>query len=140
MRAQACGPIFMNSVGGRVPTGDGSGSPPGSRRQASSTADRKLATALFGGLLVAQLLTGALMQWNRAFSDEWRTGATFVHDWGYLALTALVIAHIGRAIREPELMTSMTTGGVPLDWAERERPGWAKRVSSSTHAAIDREP
>jgi formate dehydrogenase subunit gamma len=101
---------------------------------------QKLATALFGGLLVAQLLTGALMQWNRAFSDEWRTGATFVHDWGYLALTALVIAHIGRAIREPELMTSMTTGGVPLDWAERERPGWAKRMSSSTHAAIDREP
>jgi formate dehydrogenase subunit gamma len=101
---------------------------------------QKLATALFGGLLVAQLLTGALMQWNRAFSDEWRTGATFVHDWGYLALTALVIAHIGRAIREPELMTSMTTGGVPLDWAERERPGWAKRVSSSTHAATDREP
>ena len=100
---------------------------------------QKLATALFGGLLVAQLLTGALMHWNRPFPDDWRTGATFVHDWAYLALTALVIGHVGRALREPVLMTSMTSGGVPLEWAERERPGWAKRVTSSTHATTDRE-
>jgi formate dehydrogenase subunit gamma len=99
---------------------------------------QKLATAVFGGLLAAQLLTGAVMHWNHPFSDDWRTGATFVHDWAYLALTALVIAHIGRAIREPVLMTSMFTGDVPVDWAERERPGWAKRVTSGTHTVMDR--
>jgi formate dehydrogenase subunit gamma len=88
---------------------------------------QKLATVVFGGLLVAQLLTGALMHWNGPFSDDWRTGATFVHDWVYLALVVLVLGHIGRAFREPELLTAMATGTVPLDWAERERPGWAKR-------------
>jgi formate dehydrogenase subunit gamma len=86
---------------------------------------QKLATALFGALLVAQLLTGLLMHWNHAFSDDWRTGATFVHDWGYLALFALVLGHVGRALREPELLSSMFVGTVPSEWAERERPGWA---------------
>jgi formate dehydrogenase subunit gamma len=88
---------------------------------------QKLATALFGGLLLAQLLTGALMHWNKPFSDDWRTGATFVHDWAYLALFVLVIGHIGRALREPELLKSMSTGDVPVGWARRERPGWAAR-------------
>ena len=91
---------------------------------------QKLATALFGGLLAVQLLTGALMHWNEPFSDAWRTGATFVHDWGYLALVALTVGHILRARREPELLTSMRTGVVPREWAERERPGWAQAVEA----------
>jgi len=81
--------------------------------------------ALFGGLLVAQLLTGALMHWNQPFPDDWRTGATFVHDWGYLALVVLVLGHVGRAFQEPVLLNSMVTGKVPSAWAERERPAWA---------------
>lgn len=89
---------------------------------------QKLATALFGGLFVAQLLTGLLMHWNRSFSDDWRTGATFVHDWAYLALFLLVVGHIGRALQEPVLLKSMTTGTVPTAWAERERQGWARRA------------
>src|SRR3954471_3299081 len=93
---------------------------------------QKLATALFGGLLLAQLLTGAIMHWNASFSDEWRTGATFVHDWAYLALTVLVLGHIGRALREPELLTAMTVGTVPLEWAHRERPGWARTQPTAT--------
>jgi formate dehydrogenase subunit gamma len=95
---------------------------------------QKLATALFGGLLVAQLLTGALMHWNRFFPDEWRTGATFVHDWAYLALFVLVMGHTGRALREPELLNAMTTGTVPVAWAEQERPAWAQRVLDDEHA------
>jgi formate dehydrogenase subunit gamma len=89
---------------------------------------QKLAAALFGGLLAMQLLTGALMNWNRRFPDDWRTGATFMHDWGYLALFVLVMGHIERALREPELMTAMRTGDVPRAWAERERPQWAAQA------------
>jgi len=88
---------------------------------------QKLATAMFGGLLLAQIVTGALMHWNKPFADDWRTGATFVHDWGYLALFVLVIGHIGRAMREPELLKSMSTGDVPVSWARRERQAWATR-------------
>ena len=85
---------------------------------------QKLATVLFGGLLLAQLLTGSLMHWNQPFPDDWRTGATFVHDWAYLALFVLTLGHIGKAFQEPALLNSMVTGTVPAAWAERERPAW----------------
>jgi formate dehydrogenase subunit gamma len=98
---------------------------------------QKLVTALFGGLLLAQLLTGALMHWNERFSDDWRTGATFVHDWGYLALAVLVLGHIGRALREPELLGAMVVGTVPVPWAERERPGWAKKQRTRERASLE---
>jgi formate dehydrogenase subunit gamma len=89
---------------------------------------QKLAAALFAGLFAMQLMTGALMHWNRPFPDEWRTGATFVHDWAYLALIVLVVGHIRHAFREPDLLRAMTTGAVPRSWAERERPEWTRRT------------
>ena len=98
---------------------------------------QKLATALFGGLLLAQLITGALMHWNKPFSDDWRTGATFVHDWGYLALFVLVLGHIGRSLREPELLKSMATGDVPIGWARRERPGWVARELDESRTPVE---
>src|SRR5215831_6281808 len=87
---------------------------------------QKLASALFAALFAMQLLTGSLMLWNRPFADSWRTGATYVHDWGYLALAVLVTGHVLEAIRQPELLRSMIDGTVPRWYAERERPGWAE--------------
>ena len=89
---------------------------------------QKLAAAAFAGLLAMQLVTGSLMHWNQPFPDDWRTGATFVHDWAYLALLVLTFGHIARALREPELLQAMTSGSVTRAWAERERPGWAGRA------------
>lgn len=91
---------------------------------------QKLAAALFAGLFATQLLTGAVMHWNRPFPDDWRTGATFVHDWAYLALGVLIVGHIRHAFREPVLLRAMTTGAVPRSWAERERPGWIRRIAA----------
>ena len=78
-----------------------------------------------------QVLTGSLMLWNKPFSDDWRTGATFVHDWAYLALAVLVVGHIGRALQEPVLLKSMVVGTVPTKWAERERPGSVEREETT---------
>jgi formate dehydrogenase subunit gamma len=97
---------------------------------------QKLATAMFAGLFVMQLLTGSLMLWNKPFSDSWRTGATFVHDWGYLALFVLVAGHVLKAIQEPELLRSMIRGTVPRWYAERERPRWA---TTQLHKQRDKE-
>lgn len=93
---------------------------------------QKLAAALFAGLFAMQLMTGAVMHWNQPFPDDWRTGATFVHDWVYLALGVLVVGHIRRALREPELLRAMKSGVVARSWAEQERPGWARRSPSHT--------
>jgi len=87
--------------------------------------------------LLAQLLTGALMHWNQPFPDDWRTGATFVHDWGYLALAVLVLGHIGRSFQEPVLLNSMVTGTVPSEWAQRERPAWSDRQRTPDHEAAN---
>ena len=89
---------------------------------------QKLAAAAFAGLLAMQLVTGALMHWNQPFTDDWRTGATFVHDWVYLALVVLTVGHIHRALREPDLLRAMTSGRVTRSWAARERPGWSSSV------------
>jgi hypothetical protein len=85
---------------------------------------QKLVTALFAGLFVMQLLSGSVMYWHDPFSAASRTGATFVHDWAYLALAAVVIGHVAKALQEPELMLAMRSGEVSSDWAQRERPSW----------------
>ena len=79
------------------------------------------------------------MHWNGRFPDDWRTGATFVHDWAYLALFVLVVGHLGRSFREPELLNSMVIGTVPVEWAERERPGWAERTLARVGDTKDTE-
>ena len=96
---------------------------------------QKLAAAAFAGLFAMQLVTGALMHWNQPFADDWRTGATFVHDWVYLALVVLTIGHVHRALKEPALLQAMTTGTVTRSWAERERPGWSSSVPDDNIAA-----
>jgi formate dehydrogenase subunit gamma len=93
---------------------------------------QKLLTALLGGGFAVQLLTGALMNWNHPFPDDWRTGATFVHDWAYLAIVVLVAGHIVKAFEEPEVRAGMIGGTVPESWARRARPGWVARRSSAT--------
>jgi cytochrome b subunit of formate dehydrogenase len=90
---------------------------------------QKLLTALFGAGFAVQLLTGAIMHWNKPFPDDWRTGATFVHDWAYLVLVVLTIGHVLKAFEEPEPRAAMIHGLVPASWARRARPGWAARQS-----------
>jgi formate dehydrogenase subunit gamma len=101
---------------------------------------QKLATAIFGGALLAQLLTGSLMHWSQRFPDDWRTGATFVHDWGYLVLFFLILGHIGKALAEPEMLKSMVTGSIPRSWAVRERPGWAAKQKQAQEHERERKP
>ena len=96
---------------------------------------QKLAAAAFAGLLAMQLVTGAVMHWNQPFADDWRTGATFVHDWAYLALVVLTVGHIHRALKEPDLLRAMTSGRVTRSWAARERPGWSNSVPDENVAS-----
>ena len=93
-------------------------------RRASSTEARSWSTALFGGAFAVQLLTGAIMHWNKPFPDDWRTGATFVHDWAYLVLVVLTVGHVLKAFEEPEPRAAMIHGRVPVAWAAKARPGW----------------
>lgn len=70
-------------------------------------AGQKLNAAFVAGALTVMLLTGAVLKWYAPFPDDWRTGATFVHDWTFLALTVVVVAHVVVALRHPESLAAM---------------------------------
>ena len=46
--------------------------------------------------------TGIIMRWFEPFPLDWRTGATFVHDWFAIGLFVAVLGHIGLALADPE--------------------------------------
>lgn len=87
-------------------------------------AGQKLNAAWTAGAGLVMLLTGLIMRYYSPWPLSWRTGATFVHDWTAFAMVAVVVGHVGMALRHPESLASMRTGWVSRDWARRNAPAW----------------
>ena len=85
---------------------------------------QKLNAAFLGASIVVMLATGIMLRWYEPFSLDWRTGATFVHDWLALGIWIAVIAHIVFAFRDPVALRGMTRGSVSAWWACTRRPRW----------------
>jgi formate dehydrogenase subunit gamma len=103
----------------------------GSRGRASMgkfNAGQKLNAAFVLGAIPVMLATGSIMRWFGPFSDDWRTGATFVHDWTALTLLVVVVGHILKAVVEPHAIGSMVRGRVPAAHVERHHPRWWAEV------------
>src|SRR5262249_59654853 len=66
------------------------------------------------------------------FSNDLRTGATFVHDWFAFGIWVAVLGHIFFAIRDPIALGGMTRGGVTPYWARTERPAWYRELTGDT--------
>ena len=62
--------------------------------------------------MVVMLMTGSIMKWYSPFSDSWRQGATFVHDWFAIGLLFAIIGHIVLAFRDPDALNGMMHGWV----------------------------
>jgi len=93
-------------------------------RPGKFNAGQKLNAAFVAGVIPVMLATGSIMRWFKPFPLSWRTGATFVHDWVFLALLVVVIGHIGKALADPTALKGMISGRVPRSWARRNRPRW----------------
>lgn len=89
---------------------------------------QKLNATFFGAAMVVMLATGAIMRWFEPFPNDWRTGATFVHDWFALGIWLAVLGHVYFAIRDPIALRGMTRGDVTPYWARTERPAWYREV------------
>jgi formate dehydrogenase subunit gamma len=89
---------------------------------------QKLNATFFGAAIVVMLATGAIMRWFEPFLDDWRTGATFVHDWFALGIWLAVLGHVYFALRDPVALRGMTRGDVTPYWARAERPAWYREV------------
>ena len=90
---------------------------------------QKLNAAFTAGSIPVMLGTGAVMRWFHWFPLDWRTGATFVHDWVSLALFVTVAIHIAKAVADREALGGMWRGRVSLGWARRHHPRWAEEVA-----------
>ncbi len=89
---------------------------------------QKLNAIFVGASIVSMLMTGSIMRWFEPFPDSWRTGATFVHDWTFIALLVVIVGHISFAFSDFDSLRSMVRGWVPEQWARRERPQWWAEV------------
>lgn len=93
-------------------------------RPAKFNAGQKLNAAFVAGASVVMLATGSVMHWFASFPDDWRTGATFVHDWVAIGLFVAITGHVGKALADPVAMRGMLRGWVPAWWARANRPRW----------------
>jgi formate dehydrogenase subunit gamma len=87
-------------------------------------AGQKLNAAFTVGTIIVMLATGLIMKFPYLWPLSWRTGATFVHDWVYLAALIVVLGHIGYALNDPDSLRSMVRGTIPSQWARRHAPAW----------------
>jgi formate dehydrogenase subunit gamma len=101
---------------------------------------QKLNATFIGASIVIMLMTGSILQWYKPFSDSWRQGATFVHDWFAIGLLFAIIGHITLAFRDPDALNGMTHGTVSAGWAKRHRPRWYAEVANgSVGGAVERD-
>ncbi len=89
---------------------------------------QKLNASLVAGSAVVMLGTGSIMKWFDLFPLDWRTGATFVHDWFALLVWILVLGHIAFALRDGDALESMLNGSVPAAWARKKAPLWYEEL------------
>jgi formate dehydrogenase subunit gamma len=93
-------------------------------RNGKFNAGQKLNAAFTLGAIAVMLATGLVMRFPNMWPLAWRTGATFVHDWVYLAAAIAVTGHILYALNDRDALRGMATGWVPAVWARRHAPRW----------------
>src|SRR5262245_52911207 len=90
---------------------------------------QKLNTAFIAGAAVVMLGTGSIMHWFDLFPLDWRTGATFVHDWFALGIWVAVLGHIVFALRDTDSLESMLGGHIAASWTREKAPLWYEELT-----------
>jgi formate dehydrogenase subunit gamma len=90
---------------------------------------QKLNAAFIAGAGVVMLGTGSVMHWFDRFPLDWRTGATFVHDWFALGIWVAVLGHIVFALRDSESLESMLGGEIAASWVRHKTPLWYEELT-----------
>lgn len=85
---------------------------------------QKLNAAFTAGAILVMLATGAMLVFPDPWPDDWRTGATFVHDWLTVAIFVATMGHLSFALRDRGALEGMWHGRVDASWAARHHPAW----------------
>ena len=91
---------------------------------------QKLNATFIGASMLVMLMSGSIMKWYSPFSDSWRQGATFVHDWFAIGLLFAIGGHILLAFRDPDALNGMLHGWVKPGWARLHRPRWYEEMQA----------
>jgi len=89
---------------------------------------QKINAVFLGGAAVVMFGTGVMLHWFSLVPLDWRTGATFVHDWFALGIWIAVLGHIWFALRDGDALDSMLGGTVPAAWARTKAPLWYEEL------------
>lgn len=98
-------------------------------RNGKFNAGQKLNAAFTTGAILVMLGTGAIMRWPKSFPLSFRTGATFVHDWVFIALIVTITGHVLFAFSDNEARASMIGGQISRRWARKHAPRWYEEVT-----------
>jgi formate dehydrogenase subunit gamma len=101
----------------------------GRERMGKFNAGQKLNAIFVAGCIPVMLATGSIMRWFEPFPLDWRTGATFVHDWLAILLLVVVTGHVLKALAEPVAFRAMRRGWVPAGHVERHHPRWWHEIN-----------
>ena len=101
---------------------------------------QKLNASFVVGAVAVMFMTGAIMHWYRFFPLDWRTGATFVHDWFAIAVGVAVTGHLVMALNDQEARLGMRVGTVNAAWAQRKHPKWAAELGAAPLGIPDEAP
>ncbi|MEO5874956.1 MAG: cytochrome b/b6 domain-containing protein [Streptosporangiaceae bacterium] len=92
-------------------------------------AGQKLNAAFVFGSILVMLGTGLMLTFPDPWPDDWRAGATFVHDWLTLAVFVGFLGHLWYALRDRGALQGMITGEVTEEWAAAHHSGWYQEVN-----------
>ncbi|GAA3230263.1 formate dehydrogenase subunit gamma [Actinocorallia longicatena] len=98
-------------------------------------AGQKLNAAFTAGAILVMLATGTIMTFPSPWPDDWRTGATFVHDWLFIGIFVVFLGHLWYAVRDRGALEGMTTGSVTPEWAAEHHSEWFREVNGQSPPA-----
>jgi formate dehydrogenase subunit gamma len=112
---------------------------PSARPAGKFNAGQKIYASWISGATVVMIFSGLLMWFTGLFPLISRTSATFIHDWGALAVGIVIAGHIGMAVQDPGARRGMRTGSVDRRWARREHSRWDPDAEAAAEAAEQAE-
>jgi formate dehydrogenase subunit gamma len=103
-------------------------------------AGQKLNGAFTVGSILVMLGSGIIMYFTHLLPIQFRTGATFVHDWAAFAIGLVIAGHLWFAAKDPQARAGMRNGLVREDWARREHGAWVKALLATTRSSARSSP
>ena len=71
---------------------------------------QRINAAVLMGATAVMVGTGVIMRWFKPFPLDWRTGATFAHDWFAFVIWVFVLGHIWFGLNDPQALRAITKG------------------------------